>query len=339
MSEQHTTTQIGLTVVICCYNSADRLAATLRHLAAQRHPAQFRYEVLLVDNASTDNTAAIALQIWELCAAPGGCMKIVTEPKPGQYYAREKGVNEAAYEYLVFCDDDNWLQPDYVYAAWQALRNDDRIGAVGGDNLPVTDAGAYPDWFAAYADKYALGIPAQASGYITGRGFVLGAGMATRKSLFLSMYAPGFPSLLAGRNGSNLSTGDDFEYCKRLLLAGFKLYYEQRMQLYHFIPHQRLTVAYREKLMAGILEAGKVISEYDLAIRVHNRNRTKNRWRLLLLTPFRIQLIKLNLSNRLLIDEQLTLFYLSPFDSKGHPTRTFIKRFMHYLKTLPKHYS
>lgn len=337
MSAHHTTTQIGLTVIICCYNSAERIVTTLKHLAAQQHPADFSFEVLLVDNASTDNTAAIALQIWELCAAPGGCMKIVTEPQAGQYYARQRGVNEAAYEYLVFCDDDNWLQPDYVYAAWQALRNDDGIGAAGGDNLPVTDAGAYPDWFGEYADKYALGIPAKTSGYITDRGFVLGAGMATRRSLFLAMYAPGFPSLLAGRNGSNLSTGDDFEYCKRLLLAGFKLYYEQHMQLHHFIPHQRLTVAYRERLMAGILDAGKVISEYELAIRVFKRNQTKNRWRLLLLTPFRIQLVKMKLSNRLLIDEQLTLFYLSPFNNDAYPTRTFIKRFMQYLKTLSKH--
>lgn len=325
----------GLTVIICCYNSANRIEATLRHVAAQHHPAHFTYEVLLVDNASTDNTAAAALQIWEQCSNSGARLKIVTEPKAGQYYARQKGVIEAAYEYLVFCDDDNWLQPDYVYAAWQALRNDDLIGAVGGDNMPATDAGGYPEWFGEYADKYALGIPAKASGYITERGFVLGAGMATRRSLFLAMYAEGFPSLLAGRNGSNLSTGDDFEYCKRLLLAGFKLYYEQHMQLQHFIPRQRLTLAYREKLMAGILDAGKVISEYDLAIRVYKRNRTKNRWRLLLLTPFRIQLIKMNLSNRLLIDEQLTLFYLSPFNRAGYPTRTFIKRFMKYLKTLP----
>ncbi|HEY0608205.1 MAG TPA: hypothetical protein VGD35_01085, partial [Chitinophaga sp.] len=79
------------------------------------------------------------------------------------------------------------------------------------------------------------------------------------------------------------------------------------------------------------------ISEYDLAIRVYKRNRTKNRWRLLFLTPFRIQLIRMKLSNRLLIDEQLTLFYLSPFNIADHPTRTFIKRFMQYLKTLPKH--
>jgi hypothetical protein len=158
---------------------------------------------------------------------------------------------------------------------------------------------------------------------------VLGAGMLTWKSLFLEMYQERYPSLLKGRKGESLSTGDDFEYCKRLLLRGWRLFYEENMKLKHFIPRDRLTITYRNRLMQGILDAGQVLNEYDLAIRVHNRYKNKNRLRLLLLTPFRILFVRMGMLNRVLIDEELTLYYLCPFNSDKNPVRKKIKDFIY----------
>lgn len=317
----------GVSVIVCCYNSSARLPQTLRHLAMQELPESLNMEVLLVDNASTDQTAAVARQLWAEYS-PRFPLRVVDQPTPGQNHARRKGTEEALYELIIFCDDDNWLNNQYVQSAVNTMHTDERIGAAGGQNVPVTDAPSYPDWFAEYSDKYALGVPAATSGDISFRGFVLGAGMVTRRSLFLDMYDHRYPTLLKGRNGTDLSTGDDFEYCKRLLLRGYSLYYDERMILKHYIPAERLTIPYRERLMAGILEAGKVINVYDDAIKIFRRNRNKNRLRIWLLSPFRILFSKWGWSNRRLEDEKLALFYASPFDGPD-PVKASIKRFMY----------
>lgn len=318
----------GISIIVCCYNSANRLPETIRHLAQQVIPQNMGFEVLLVNNASTDNTVQEATRLWADHPGDPASFRIVHEARPGQNHARRKGVESAIHPFVVFCDDDNWLHRDYAQTACKRLAGDNTIGAVAGQNHPVTDAAQYPDWWPAYQDKYALGTPAATSGDISERGFVLGAGMATRRQLFLDMYPPEHPTLLKGRSGTALSTGDDFEYCKRLLLRGYSLFYEENMKLQHFIPHERLTIAYRDRLMAGILDAGTIISQYDDAVKTFRRNGKKNRMRLFLLTPFRIALVKLGLSNRRLEDEALALYYASPFPG-SNPVKAAIKKFMY----------
>ena len=325
----------GISVILCCYNSANRLPETLQHLAAQELPDGLSAEIVLVNNASTDNTVEMATSFWDALLHPRPVLRIIDEPRPGQNHARKTGVKAAAYDSIVFCDDDNWLSANYLAAASAVLEKDADIGAAGGKNLPVTDALEYPDWFEEYADKYALGIPAAQSGDVTSRGFILGAGMITRKHLFLEMYDDAHPTLLKGRSGQSLSTGDDFEYCKRLLLRGFTLYFEAGLHLHHFIPKERLSIAYRTKLMQGITEAGVVLDEYDNAIKTFRRNRSKSRLRLTLITPFRVLLSKLGLSSRSWKDEQLAFYYAAPW-SGNHPARAAIKKFVYGTHTQQK---
>lgn len=320
----------GVTVIICCYNSAARLPQTLKHLQEQVIPDEFYWEIILVNNASKDNTATCAKTIWEKEIPHNASCRIVDEQRPGQMFARKTGAAEARYEYIIFCDDDNWLQEDYVRLSYSMMQKDSRIGAGGGQNSPVTDADKYPEWFEEYKDKYALGIPAAASGDVSYKGFVLGAGLVTRKSLFLEVFDDKYPSLLNGRNGEKLSTGDDFEYCKRVLLWDYTLYYEDRLYLRHFIPKERLTVFYRERLMEGIIDAGKVLTVYDDALQAKRKIKNKSKWRLFLLTPFRMILARMGLSKRDLHDEKLVFFYSSPFYKKAEPVKTAIKKFLNH---------
>ena len=70
-----------ISVIICTYNGASRLPATLEKLAAQSVPAECPWEVLLIDNASTDDTAAVAKQIAIDFPAP---LRVLHEPTPGK---------------------------------------------------------------------------------------------------------------------------------------------------------------------------------------------------------------------------------------------------------------
>ncbi|MBV8253038.1 MAG: glycosyltransferase [Chitinophaga sp.] len=318
----------GVSVIICCYNSSERIGDTLRHLANQQVPPDVPWEILLINNASTDDTILTAMETWAQCAPSNAVFRVITEVQPGQMYARKRGAQEALFEFLLFCDDDNWLHKDYVMHTYRVMQQDDTIGAAGGRNYPVTNADEYPEWFETYKDKYAIGIPANASGDVSHRGFVLGAGLITRKSLFLLINQDTYPSLLNGRNGNSLTTGDDFEYCKRLLLWDFKLYFDKELEMQHFIPRERLTIDYRDRLMAGIEQAGKVLYQYDRAIYLHRKNRRKNRWRLLFMSPFRLIISKTGLSSRKFEDEWLTFYYLAPFQVRGSKAQASIKSFL-----------
>ena len=97
----------GVSVIICCYNSSKRLGETLKHLSVQKIN-DTPCEIIIVDNASTDNTASLARETWDALGSSIP-MRIINESKPGLSHAREAGINASSYTYIIFCDDDNWL--------------------------------------------------------------------------------------------------------------------------------------------------------------------------------------------------------------------------------------
>ena len=99
----------GISVIICCYNSSTLLPRTLEHLALQDVPENILWELIIVDNNSNDDTAEVARKEWEKYKIDIP-FKVVYESNPGLSYARQKGVKEASFELLLFCDDDNWLE-------------------------------------------------------------------------------------------------------------------------------------------------------------------------------------------------------------------------------------
>src|SRR5687767_957073 len=102
--------QIGLSVVVCCHNGADRLPETLAHLAAQDDPGR-PWELIVVDNASDDATATVAAANWPRGPAP---LRVVSEPRLGLAYARLRGLMAAQYTLIAYIDDDNWLDADWL---------------------------------------------------------------------------------------------------------------------------------------------------------------------------------------------------------------------------------
>jgi glycosyltransferase involved in cell wall biosynthesis len=236
----------GISVIVCCYNSARRLPETLRHLALQVVPASLKWEVIVVDNASDDETAATAAAEWRKYCLPNVVFKVLSEPIPGKNNALHKGVEDAAFEYVVICDDDNRLNENYLEKAFEIMRSDLRIGAASGQGIPVSEI-TLPDWFASCQHAYAVGKQGSGSGDISPKEYLWGAGMIFRKSLYIRIYAQ-FPSFLTGPNGTGNIRGEDVEFCLRILLAGFKLYYDDALVYKHFLPSERLTLAYRQKL-------------------------------------------------------------------------------------------
>lgn len=170
----------GVSIVICCYNSAGILPLTLKYIFRQVVPQNIPWEIIIVDNASTDNTSEIAKSSYESsnCLAT---FKIVKEPKPGLSEARQTGFDTAKFEYVVFCDDDNLLNKDFVKLVFEIIQKNAEIGVLGGQSIADFDLPP-AFWFNDWKNSFAIGKQSETEGDITWtRGYVWGASMVVRK--------------------------------------------------------------------------------------------------------------------------------------------------------------
>ncbi len=256
---------LSVSVLLCCYNSSAKLPETLRHLIEQEVPEDICWEVIVVDNASTDNTAQVARSLWPNNApAP---LRIVSEPTPGLSHARKKGIEEAKYDLICFVDDDNWLAPDWIKFVSQIMSEHPEVGACGGRTEAVFEIEP-PEWFVKYSASYVIGRQGDKIGDVTwSRGNLWGAGLTIRKKAWTQLIENGFQQMLTGRTGNKLSSGEDYEMCYALRLSGWRLWYSDDLVLKHFIPACRLTLAYLFKLMIGFGEQTIFFDPYNFYVR------------------------------------------------------------------------
>jgi glycosyltransferase involved in cell wall biosynthesis len=260
MCEQSNTSTWGLSIVICSHNGASRLPLVLSHLAVQKVPQGISWEVLVIDNASTDATAAIARTSW-----PGSApcpLRVIFEEVLGLTQARCRGLAEAKYELVSFIDDDNWPARDWVEVVARVMARYTQVGACGGQvdaeyELPP------PDWFYRVSEYCAIGSQSRKAGDITwSRGYLWGAGLTVRKSAWKDLITAGFRFQLHDRAGQALTSGGDAELCLALRLAGWKLWYEPTMKMKHFIPASRMKWKHLKGIARGFGAAAIVLNAY-----------------------------------------------------------------------------
>ncbi|WP_158796532.1 glycosyltransferase family A protein [Pedobacter sp. L105] len=254
----------GISIIVCTYNGALRLPETIKHLAMQSAIQQQMMEIIIVDNASTDNSAAVAIKEWKKYDLNKARFVIATEARPGKINALELGVSIASYEYFIICDDDNWLSPQYAEKMQAILENNPNIGAAGGTGIAVAESGKLPHWFKDFEEGYATGKQGPTTGDVTARGHLWGAGLGSRTALYKDTYK-NFPSFLTGRFEKSLTAGEDAEYCQRLILQGYSLYYSEDLIFQHFMPSARLTKEYTRALFKGFADSNQVLDKYYLA--------------------------------------------------------------------------
>ena len=234
----------GISVIICCYNSAWIIARCLDALKRQTIQSGFHWEIILVDNNCTDDTVQIATSIMNGSSID---FRIVKESEAGLAYARVRGVTEAKYEYIVFCDDDNLLCPLYLSTAYAILEAHPEIGAVGGKGVAEFECEPDPR-ILSKIEGYAVGSQ------ISHKNWLFGAGMTLRTHLVQDIYT-NQKRYLVGRKGGELLSGDDSELAYSVVLRGYKTFPTDDISYIHVLRTNRLTWAYCTRMYSGFSKA------------------------------------------------------------------------------------
>ena len=250
----------GVSIIICCYNSESRITDTLKHVQLQKVSSGIPWEVILVNNASTDRTDVVASEVWN--TNPITELKIIDEPKPGLTQARICGAKNARYSILSFIDDDNWIANDWVVRVYSIFERDKRIGACGGRIEAVHENEIAPEWFPEFGESYATGTPFPESGYLPAGICLCGAGISIRSQAWDKIFSANHTLRLSGRKGKQLTAGEDAEICMLLHVEGYRLWYDNELFLRHFIPAQRLEVQNLIKMHEGFGQAELVLRIY-----------------------------------------------------------------------------
>jgi len=264
---------LGVSFLVCVHNGAPRIAQTLTCLAQQAVPIGIPWEVVFVDNASTDGTTALAQQTWDDLGKPAP-LRTSLEPRLGYKVAMERAISQIRYRYACIVDDDNRLASDYMRIGLEILENNPRIGILGGQNSATFD-GKAPEWFPAFQHCYAVGQPLNRVGGAfsplpdgeVGRNVLWGAGMFVRTEVWTQLRGVGFKSLFTGRQGeANLTAGEDDELCYAALLLGYEVWYSTRLHLRHHMAAGRLTTAYRDRLFYASARSTTRLNAYRNAL-------------------------------------------------------------------------
>lgn len=250
--------EVGVSIIICTYNGINRIKSALEAVEYQK--SQFQIELIVVNNSSVDGTGEYVL----------GCLKdskldwkLVNEGTPGLVNARWKGINEAKYGYLLFCDDDNYLSNNYCQIGLEIFLKNPSIGIIGGNGTPET-IGEKPDWFDNFSHTFAVGSLGKRSGVQPTMSYHYGAGIFFLKEALIKLQNLGFQSMLTGRTKSVLSAGEDVELCYAVQLLGYKLYFDERLSFVHRIEKHRLDWQYYLKLKKGISSNFPILNSYKI---------------------------------------------------------------------------
>ncbi|MFZ2151968.1 MAG: glycosyltransferase [Minisyncoccia bacterium] len=243
----------SISFVVCTYNGRLRLPKVLDALAMQDPNAQ----VIVVDNASTDQTGEWVEKYWAAINGVRPTLKVISEPKAGLLHARISGIKNADAPILMFVDDDNILT-DSVYEKVKVFfEQHPLLAALGGKGIPIFEE-EEPSWFQVFQNSFACGEQFRKSGFLKLGERLWGACLCLRTDIVKKIYAEHIFEL-SGRKGKELFSGEDGELVYEISKRGFKSYYYSELAYFHFMPKERMTVGHLTKMYIGFGLASSVI--------------------------------------------------------------------------------
>ncbi|MBO0349484.1 hormogonium polysaccharide biosynthesis glycosyltransferase HpsE [Phormidium pseudopriestleyi FRX01] len=241
---------VDLTVAICTYNGEKRFPEVLEALLVQVNTEEFSWEILVVDNNSTDNTAQILHDYqakWDGIAPLRYCV----EREQGAAHARKRVVKEVSSPLIGFLDDDNIPASNWVSAAYKFAQEHPKAGAYGSLIVPEFEIEPPPN-FKRLMPFLAITQRGQNPLFYQPNKNLLppSAGLVVRTQAWQESVPE--QCILSGRTPGSMLTGEDLEALSYIQMQNWEIWYNPAMQIVHKIPSRRLEMEYLVQFFRGI---------------------------------------------------------------------------------------
>lgn len=245
--------ETAISVVICTYNRDKFIGEALNCLAKQTLPAD-AFEIIVVDNNSTDNTAKIAKDF--IAAHPQLNVRYVHEANKGLSFARNRGIREAKAPVITYIDDDAEAIPRFLQSIVNFMQSDKTIAGIGGKVIPKYSESHEPKWMSKYLNGFVglMDYGDKPKRFDNTMKYPAGCNMTYTKDILEK--AGGFNNQLTFRS-------DDKYIFYQVNKLTDNIYYLPEALLYHNIDNDRLSFANFKKLFlkSGNEEKIRVQSE------------------------------------------------------------------------------
>ncbi|SKB12235.1 Glycosyl transferase family 2 [Planktothrix sp. PCC 11201] len=238
---------VDITIAIPTYNGATRLPAVLEKLRSQTGTEQINWEIIIVDNNSTDSTAEL-VKTYQDNWSDIVPLKCVLETEQGAAFARKRAIKESESLLIGFLDDDTLPALDWVEKAYEFAQNHPKAGAFGSQIHGVYEAET-PTNFNRISSFFAITERGDSPHLYEPKMKMLppSAGLVVRCQVWLETVPE--DTFLSGRSSQSILNSEDLEAIMYIQNAGWEIWYNSEMHLYHQIPKQRLERDYLLFLM------------------------------------------------------------------------------------------
>ncbi len=235
---------MDISVVVSTYNRSGELARALDSLMAQE-TGGLTYEIVVVDNNSTDNTR----QVIASYAQRDSRVRYVFEKRQGVAYGRNAGITAAQSNFLAFCDDDVIAAPDWIRQLHTALLCFPQADFVGGKVLPIWETNP-PSWLGEKLAPLALqDLGGEPKVYTaSNRRCLISACLAVRRTAFAR---GGYFDPATQRVGNGIGSTEDYDWEIKVFDNGGTGVYVPDAICYTTVPADRMQKAYHRRWHLG----------------------------------------------------------------------------------------
>ena len=236
-----------IALIICTYNREKYIGPLLDSIAKNDYPTT-DYEIVLVDNNCTDNTRGVCEQF--AAEHPEITLRYVVETEQGLSAARNKGIETAKGDIIVYVDDDALVDTNYIRIYAEYFATHPETMAAGGPIEPLYET-EEPEWMSPYTKALLtawMNYGDKVREYPTGR-YPGGGNAAYRKKVFDQV---GLFNTELGRKGNALLASEEKDIFDKMHALDMQVLYLPTPVLHHIIPQTKLEEDYFNRLTLQI---------------------------------------------------------------------------------------